>query len=137
MNKNKLIKSKLNKIIFIVKNQYLEMLNSGFRAIRNKFERHFIRKKINKINNKIFQKEFLQRISQIFKPTEIIFKKRFFNLLQNLQRKDSSIRIRRYEALKTLILNNKLPLRKFFNAFHEKSNLNFSLQKNIYDKSKN
>ena len=125
MNKHRLIKSKMSKIIFIVKNQYLEMFNSGFLAIRNKSERNFIRKEI-KINNKIFQNEFFQRISQIFKPTGRILKNRFFTLLQNLERKANLIRIGKYESLKTLVLNNKLLLRKFFNAFHEKSNFDIS-----------
>lgn len=127
MNRNRLIKTKLSKIILTIKNQNLKMVSFGFQTIRNRSERNLMKKK-KKINKKIFQKEFLQKICQIFKPSEKMVKKRFFTLLRNLQRKDILIRIRQYEALKKMILNHKLLLRRFFSVFCEKSNFNFSGQ---------
>ena len=122
LNKNKLIKIKLRKIQYILNNQLSGLCKSGFAALKNAFYRDLIKQELQ--TNKNFQKElistFVRRINQVLKPTNIIIKKRFFNLMRIMQKTEESMRILRYEALKILIFNNKLLLRRAFSAFQEK-----------------
>ena len=121
-NENKLKDIKLRKIHHILNNQFVEMYNSGFQALRRDLDRYLIKQELK--TNKSFQRDFIlafvQKINQILKPTNIIIKKRFFKLMRDIRKNEISVRIGKYEALKTLIFNNKLLLRRGFSAFQEK-----------------
>jgi hypothetical protein len=113
----------MRKIQHILNNHFSEMSKFGFIAIRNRFDKYLLQKEIK--SNKTFQREVLSnlinKITQMFSAKNT--RKRFFYRMKQISRNEISIRMKKYEVLKILSLNQKLCCQRVLNAFQEISRI--------------
>ena len=115
-NKNKLIKIKIRQIKIIIKNSFFKIYMLFFSKLK---EISKIRQKKND-KTEIFL-NLLKKNNQNFKDSNINLKKKFFIRIKELIYLENHVKISKFVVLKTLILKNKLILRKYWNYFKEYS----------------